>query len=289
MFCKTVKEVSNETTFKKMKSSLIALILVALVIGLGAGYLGGTINPTVNTITTTTTQVIPTTTTVEQPITTTSGSTTSVTATSTTTEISTSTATQTHTSTSLITTTITQQGAPGAVTTVTATTTVHPESNVVNLAIVADYGGAGYDAFVKADYLNATVPDHATNTTSPGPVDNNVTVSAGTSIKFVILNTDTALLENFSGQVTTPFAIYNDTDDGQVSLQYKAGTTVSDLAISHTFTVAELGLNIPIPPDTVATFTYTFTKPGVYKYFCATPCGDGMGAGGYMYGYITVQ
>lgn len=274
-----------------MKSSIVALIVVALVIGLGAGYFGGTINPTVNTVTSTTTatEIIPTTTTVERSVTTTSVATTSVTSTSTTTEISTSTATQTQVSTSSITTTVTQPGAPGAVTTVTTTTTVQPESNVVNLAIVADLGGAGYDAFVKDGDLNATVPNHATNVTSPGPVDNNVTVSAGVPIKFVILNTDTALLENFSGQVTTPFAIYNDTDDGQVSLQYNTGSSITQLAISHTFTIAELGLNIPIPPDTVATFTYTFTKPGVYRYFCATPCGDGMGAGGYMYGYIIVQ
>jgi len=49
-----------------------------------------------------------------------------------------------------------------------------------------------------------------------------------------------------------------------------------------------MGVNIPIPPTTVVTFSLTFTKPGLYLYVCDAPCGPGMGLLGYMEGYIIV-
>lgn len=161
--------------------------------------------------------------------------------------------------------------------------------NVVNLIVVPDYGGAGYDAFVLASNINSTAPQPATNSTRPGPNDNNITVSAGVPIKFVITSIDTAVNQNFTATVSTPFQVYNDTNSGQVAEQYSAGQTISKLAIGHTFTISQLSVNIPIPPDTMVVFTYTFSKPGVYLYECETPCGPGMGLTGYMQGYITVK
>jgi len=61
------------------------------------------------------------------------------------------------------------------------------------------------------------------------------------------------------------------------------------LPIGHTFTIPKLDINIPLPPDTVVSFNYTFTNPGTYEYLCVTPCGPGMGQLGYMVGYIIVQ
>lgn len=163
------------------------------------------------------------------------------------------------------------------------------KSSTVNLDILPDWGGAGYDAFVLAGGINRTAPAPATSTAGPGPNNNNVTVSTNSSVTFVITTIDTAVLQNFSGTVSVPFVIYNDTDSGQVAVQYNQGQAVSNLPIGHTFTITELGMNIPIPPDTVVTFTYTFTKPGIYEYFCETPCGPGMGLVGYMNGYIIVK
>jgi hypothetical protein len=158
-------------------------------------------------------------------------------------------------------------------------------SNVVDLYVVPDFGGAGYDAFVLSPYLSGNAPNASSTATAP---NNNITVAHGVPIRFVISNVDTALLQNFTGQVSVPFAFYNDTDSGQVAIQYTQGETVSNLAISHTFTVPDLQLNIPIPPDTMVVFTYTFSTPGVYSYLCTTPCGPGMGLPGYMLGYIIV-
>jgi plastocyanin len=165
---------------------------------------------------------------------------------------------------------------------------VEVTGKVVNLDIIADWGGSTYDAFVVSSYTNGTVPKPATNGTGPGANDNNITVQAGTTVTFIITNLDTAVLVNFTGPVSTDFIVYNNTESGQVASHYSAGQSISSLPISHTFTIQDLNINIPIPPDTVVTFTYTFTTPGVYKFFCQTPCGPGMEIAGYMIGYLIV-
>ncbi|MGP8069295.1 MAG: hypothetical protein ACLP5V_05350 [Candidatus Bathyarchaeia archaeon] len=177
--------------------------------------------------------------------------------------------------TSMQTTTLTPPAAP-------------PTAEVVNLDVIPDWGGAGYDAFVVPSYVNGTAPRPATNTTGPGPNDNNITVPAGVAVTFVITSVDTGVNENFTGTASTDFTIYNDSASGQVALHYTQGQSVSKLPIGHTFTITSLNVNIPIPPDTIVTFTYTFSTPGVYEYMCEAPCGPGMGLTGYMNGYVIV-
>ena len=172
--------------------------------------------------------------------------------------------------------------------TITSTSKV-VQTNTVDLEVVADWGGNGYDAFVLAGNVNGNVPSPATNTTGPGVNNNNITVSAGSPVQFVITSTDTAINANFTNQVTTPFVLYNDTDSGQVAVRYDQGQFVTNLPAGHTFTIKTIGLNIPIPADTIVTFTYTFSTPGVYLYECETPCGPGMGLPGYMEGFVIVK
>jgi len=159
-------------------------------------------------------------------------------------------------------------------------------NNVVYLDVVPDFGGSTYDAFVLASTLGSNTPN-ASSTTSVAP-NNNITLAHGVPVKFVINNLDTAVLQNFTSQVSVPFTLYNNTDSGQVALQYAQGETISNMAISHTFTIPDLQVSIPIPVDTMVVFTYTFTTPGVYAYVCTTPCGPGMGLAGYMLGYLIV-
>ncbi|HYB67618.1 MAG TPA: hypothetical protein VEC43_04765 [Candidatus Acidoferrales bacterium] len=168
----------------------------------------------------------------------------------------------------------------------TAQTSPSTQSTVVYLYVVADFGGSSYDAFVLPASFSGNTPN-ASSTAGTRP-NNNITVSHGEPIKFVISNLDTALNENFTSQVSVPFTLYNDTNSGQVALQYTQGETITHLPISHTFSIPDLQVNIPIPPDTMVVFTYTFSTPGVYSYLCTTPCGPGMGLAGYMLGYITV-
>jgi len=172
---------------------------------------------------------------------------------------------------------MTTQGSP---------TTQSQSSNVVYLEVVPDYGGSGYDAFVLPASLGGSPPNASSKASAPP--DNNITVSHGVPTKFVIINIDTAVNENFTGQATIPFTLYNDSASGQVALQYAQNETITKMAISHTFSIADLQLNIPIPADTMVVFTYTFSTPGVYAYVCDTPCGPGMGLAGYMLGYVIV-
>lgn len=159
-------------------------------------------------------------------------------------------------------------------------------SNVVYLYVVPDFGGATYDAFVLPASFSGNTPN-ASSHHGAAP-NNNITVPHGVPIKFVISNIDTSVNQNFTSQVTVPFTLYNDTNSGQVALQYTQGETISKMPISHTFAIPDLQLNIPIPADTMVVFTYTFNTPGVYTYLCTTPCGAGMGVAGYMLGYLAV-
>jgi len=169
------------------------------------------------------------------------------------------------------------------------TASSQPSATLVNMDVIPDYGGAGYDAFVLAANANTgIVPAPATNTTAPGTNDNNVTVKAGTTVDFVLTTIDTAVLQNFSDTVSTPFTVYNDTASGVVASRYSEGQAISNMPIGHTFTITQLGLNIPIPPTTVVSFSVTFSKPGTYMFMCDTPCGPGMGLNGYMQGYVVV-
>jgi len=182
--------------------------------------------------------------------------------------------------------------APKTITSTQTTTltppAVPPTAEVVRLDVIPDWGGAGYDAFVIPSYANGTTPTAATNTTRPGPNNNNITVHAGVPITFVITNIDTAVNQNFTGTASTDFTIYNDTATGYVALHYSKGESVPRLPVAHNFAIPTLNLNIPIPPDTLVTFTYTFSNPGVYLYMCTVPCGPGMGLAGYMNGYVIV-
>jgi heme/copper-type cytochrome/quinol oxidase subunit 2 len=169
------------------------------------------------------------------------------------------------------------------------TASSQPSATVVNMDVIPDYGGAGYDAFVLAANADSgIVPAPATNTTAPGANDNNVTVKAGTTVDFVLTTIDTAVLQNFSDVVSTPFTVYNDTASGVVASHYGQGQNITNMPIGHTFTITQLGLNIPIPPTTVVNFSVTFSKAGTYMFTCDTPCGPGMGLNGYMQGYVIV-
>ncbi len=84
------------------------------------------------------------------------------------------------------------------------------------------------------------------------------------------------------------------------------GTMYAALAldkIAHTFTITQLGINVPIPGDAPkgasyasVTFTFHTGKAGVYTFRCFDPCGTGtsgwmgpMLTKGYMVGTLTVQ
>jgi heme/copper-type cytochrome/quinol oxidase subunit 2 len=87
---------------------------------------------------------------------------------------------------------------------------------------------------------------------------------------------------------------------------YADGHAYSSLApekVSHTFTVPQLKLNVPVPGDTATgkpyvdvSFTFRTGTSGSYTFECFDPCGTGttgwqgpMTTMGYMLGTLTVQ
>ena len=68
----------------------------------------------------------------------------------------------------------------------------------------------------------------------------------------------------------------------------KTVSNVSDINVSHTFTITKLGFNMPIPvaptgKSIVVTASFKATKTGTFTWNCFAPCGTGtVGMGGAM-------
>jgi hypothetical protein len=140
----------------------------------------------------------------------------------------------------------------------------------VSLAVIPDFGGNTYDAFVFSDGLQPA---------------KQIRVSAG-EVNFTISNLDTALNLNYSKPATIGFTFLNDTSNGMVPIHYGPGDAVN-LVIGHTFTIKGIG-EVPIVPGTTTSFTLDL-KPGTYEFYCIVPCGPGMPIPGEMRGEIVVS
>lgn len=108
---------------------------------------------------------------------------------------------------------------------------------------------------------------------------------------------DTALPQN------SPFANVQGTVGNMATVDGHSYTSLAVDKVAHTFTIAQLNLNVPIPGDAAkgasyasVTFTFHTGKAGTYTFKCLDPCGTGpmgwmgpMMTKGYMTGTITVQ
>ena len=142
----------------------------------------------------------------------------------------------------------------------------------VALSVVPDKFQPTQDAFILAGHPN----------------DNTVYVKAGQTVNFTITTDDNAQNMNFSGSAGIPFTIlaYNSNGTAMVSNSYPASAG-SGMVVAHTFTTSLF--SIPLPPISIVTFVYTFTKTGTYSYRCLVPCGRGMTMPMFMDGNIVVQ
>lgn len=101
----------------------------------------------------------------------------------------------------------------------------------------------------------------------------------------------------------SPLLSVQGTTNGAATMDGKSYTSLDAQHISHTFTIPQLNLNVPIPGDPVGdannvavTFSFrTPAKAGTYTFQCFVPCGTGsngfdgpMATLGYMRGTITV-
>jgi heme/copper-type cytochrome/quinol oxidase subunit 2 len=173
------------------------------------------------------------------------------------------------------------QKSAAAATKTAATAAKAPVHISVSILNDAQTGKTGWIAFLPSDF---TVPANSTVEFTVYNFDGNTAIPAQyASVQGTVGNTITY------GSVKT--------GDPNAS----PGTqTVSSLApkdVSHTITIPELHINVPIPGNSITTFTIKTGKAGTYTWHCMDPCGDGnagwgtaMGVkSGYMEGTFTVQ
>ena len=114
-------------------------------------------------------------------------------------------------------------------------------------------------------------------------------------------NSGVASLYNVSGTVGNVEKVINNTNVNSTAnggINISGGAVVSSLAhygVSHTFTVSQLGLNIPIPPSSTVVANLYFSQQGTYHWQCEAPCGSGptgwngaMSTTGWMMGTLNV-
>lgn len=126
-----------------------------------------------------------------------------------------------------------------------------------------------------------------------------LTVPANTVVTVTIRNFD---LGDAALTPNSPLAHVEGTVGGVASFNGQQYTSLDPAKVAHTFTIPQLGINVPIPGDApnndsflTVTFSFRTDKAGSYTFECLAPCGTGTGFGGpmqsmaYMKGTLTVK
>lgn len=119
-----------------------------------------------------------------------------------------------------------------------------------------------------------------------------LTVKAGSRVTITLKNNDDG-----ADPVSATVAKVRGTVGGVKEANGKTFRALPMTAVSHTFTILSLGINVPIPASQTVTFTFKApTKPGTYSFICVVPCGTGasgwegpMASKNYMIGTIIVK
>lgn len=138
----------------------------------------------------------------------------------------------------------------------------------------------------------------------------NISIPAHRLIRLVIVCYDDGPADLTGSQYATVSGtlnneVYEVTNDnvnssqGISGIQIAGGENVSSVSpdnIAHTFTVPQVGLNIPIMPSSTVTAYFTLNQTGTFLWFCETQCGSGpngtegaMSTTGWMTGSISAS
>ncbi|MEO7000924.1 MAG: hypothetical protein ABI068_03890 [Ktedonobacterales bacterium] len=154
-------------------------------------------------------------------------------------------------------------------------------SNHVTLTIVAQRPGSSVQGPAYTPMTSLTFPAHSLVTITI------VNQDAG----------DTDLPAN------SPYAKVSGITGGMAYVDGRAYSALDVAKVAHTFTIPQLGVNVPIPGDTpqgkhaiTVTFSFKTGAAGMYMWQCMDPCGAGasgwggpMATMGYMQGMVMVQ
>ncbi|NMM24350.1 MAG: hypothetical protein HHJ11_12790 [Phycicoccus sp.] len=162
-------------------------------------------------------------------------------------------------------------GSSSGATDTPAATTAAPVAKTVNIDMIgkidAETGAVG--TFTGKEHWPAMAPS-------------DVTFAKGDTVVLTIKEYDDMMSALPAGSP------YNDVKGGTMTVDGVATTTVPNSMLSHTFSIPELGLNVPLvkaPEGKFSTTVFTFKvdKAGTYTWRCFTPCGgDPKGMGGSM-------
>lgn len=140
-----------------------------------------------------------------------------------------------------------------------------------------------------------------------GPSENWPAFMASTPLTIPANQTITVTIRNFDlGDAAladnSPLAKVQGTIGGTASFNGTAYNALDVAKVAHTFTIPQLGLNVPIPGDApdgasflTVTFSFRVSHAGTYEFECLAPCGTGDGFGGpmasmaFMKGTLTVR
>jgi heme/copper-type cytochrome/quinol oxidase subunit 2 len=155
---------------------------------------------------------------------------------------------------------------------------------------------------IKHTYLNLSILINQPGMQKdwPGYSNTRLVVPADSIVTVTIHNYD---LGDTTLPGGSPFGHVQGTIGNTAIANGNSYTTLALDKIAHTFSIPQLGLNVPIPGDAPkgadfasVTFTFHTGKAGTYTFRCFDPCGTGssgwmgpMLTKGYMVGTLTVQ
>jgi len=133
----------------------------------------------------------------------------------------------------------------------------------------------------------------------PAYSQTSLTVPAHSLVTVTIVNDDPG---NTALPAGSPFGAVAGVVGGVASVDGQAYSRLDVSKVAHTFTVPQLGINVPIPGDAPAghrgitvTFSFRTGANGMYMWRCMDPCGSGvsgwsgpMATMGYMQGMIMI-
>ena len=142
---------------------------------------------------------------------------------------------------------------------------------------------------------------------TPNGLDSSVNISlpAHTLIQMTIIDFDSASalpaqFAQVSGTVGNLVYVINGTTAAGENINLTSAAAVSSLnpntEVAHTFTVPQLGLNIPVAANSIEVANFYINQTGTFLWHCEDPCGYGpygwagpMSAPGWMEGNVTVS
>ena len=154
-------------------------------------------------------------------------------------------------------------------------------------------------------YLTVATPDQLGTEVGPAYLPGNPIVPANADVTVTIFNFDDATpLTGAAVKYATATGIVGSASvetfdpanpNGPAKDAAREYNALDPATVSHTFTIPDLNVNVPLAPHSRTTFTFHTGAAGTFTFRCMDPCGPGttgwggaMSQDGFMSGKLTV-